>query len=240
MGKLADPTGLEPATSALTGQRSNQLSYGSKQAYAILELLKTQGGFMSFPMILLAIAVALVLWLIATYNKFKTMETRLTASIQEIGNQLKRQAELIPNLVSSVKGYFKHEQAALTKITDARKSILSALKSGGTQKLIDAASKLQTAMGGITAVFESTPQLQAAGPTRQLMDEVRDTADKVMYSRRTLIDLTADYNVMIVTVPTNWVAQMFKFAAKPGLKTTSSGEHLEVKASEIKTPKVEL
>lgn len=195
---------------------------------------------MSLGIILLVGLAAVVLWLIATYNKFKTMETRIGASIQEIGNQLKRQAELIPNLVSSVKGYFKHEQTALTKITDARKSILSALKSGSTQKLIDAASKLQTAMGGITAVFESTPQLQAAGPTKQLMDEVRDTADKVMYSRRTLIDLTADYNVMTVTVPTNLVAQMFKFMAKPGLKTAATGEHLEVKTSEMKTPKVAL
>ena len=195
---------------------------------------------MNITSILLIAAVLIAIYVLSLFNRLKIFQVRIKASIQEIGNQLKRQAELIPNLVSSVKGYFKHEQAALTKITDARKSILSALKSGGTQKLIDAASKLQTAMGGITAVFESTPQLQAAGPTRQLMDEVRDTADKVMYSRRTLIDLTADYNVMIVTVPTNWVAQMFKFAAKPGLKTTSSGEHLEVKASEMKTPKVEL
>ncbi|MDP4030677.1 MAG: LemA family protein, partial [Candidatus Beckwithbacteria bacterium] len=61
-----------------------------------------------------------------------------------------------------------------------------------------------------------------------------------MYSRRTLIDLTADYNVMVVTVPTNLVANMFKFEAKPGLKTAATGEHLEVKASEMKTPKVEL
>ncbi|MDZ4229492.1 MAG: LemA family protein [Patescibacteria group bacterium] len=195
---------------------------------------------MALGTILLVGLAAIVLWLVTAYNKFKTTETRIGASIQEIGNQLKRQAELIPNLVASVKGYMKHEQNALTKITDARKSILSALKSGGAQNLVNAADKLQSAMGGITAVFESTPELQAAGPTKQLMDEVRDTADKVMYSRRTLIDLTADYNVMVVTVPTNLVANMFKFEAKPGLKTAATGEHLEVKASEMKTPKVEL
>ena len=190
--------------------------------------------------ILAGLAVVVVLWLVASYNKFKTTETRIGASIQEIGNQLKRQAELIPNLVASVKGYMKHEQKALDKITDARKSILSALKAGGAQNLVNAADKLQSAMGGIQAVFESTPELQAAGPTKQLMDEVRDTPDKVMYSRRTLIDLTADYNVMVVTVPTNFVAQMFKFAAKPGLKTADSGSHVEVSAGEMKTPKVEL
>lgn len=195
---------------------------------------------MNFVTILIVALAALVLWLVSVYNKFKTTETRIGASIQEIGNQLKRQAELIPNLVASVKGYMKHEQKALDKITEARKSILAALKSGGAQNLVNAADKLQGAMGGITAVFESTPELQAAGPTKQLMDEVRDTADKLMYSRRTLIDLTADYNVMVVTVPTNLVAQMFQFSAKPGLSTAASGDHLEVKTLELKTPKVEL
>lgn len=190
--------------------------------------------------IFLLVVVIIGGYVLSTFNKFKTIEVRLKASIQEIGNQLKRQAELIPNLVSSVKGYFKHEQAALDKITEARKSILSALKSGGTDKLLSAAEKLQGAMGGITAVFESTPELQAAGPTKQLMDEVRDTADKVMYSRRTLIDLAADYNTMVETIPSAWVAGMFKFTPKEGLKTPETGEHLEVKAGETKTPRVEL
>lgn len=190
--------------------------------------------------IFLVIVVVVGGYALTTFNKFKTTEVRIKASVQEIGNQLKRQAELIPNLVSSVKGYFKHEQKALTKITDARKSILAALKSGTTQKLVEAAGKLQSALGGITAVFESTPELQAAGPTKQLMDELRDTADKVMYSRRTLIDLTADYNTMLETVPSSWVAGMFKFQAKEGLKTPETGEHVVVTLKETKTPKVEL
>ena len=190
--------------------------------------------------IFLGLALAVVFYVLATFNKFKTLEVRIKASIQEIGNQLKRQADLIPNLVASVKGYFKHEQTALTKITDARKSILSALKSGGAQNLVDAASQLQSAMGGIQAVFESTPELQAAGPTKQLMDEVRDTADKLMYSRRTLIDLTADFNTMIETVPTNFIANLFKFGLKPGLTTPETGAHVEVSTAETKTPKVEL
>lgn len=191
-------------------------------------------------MIFLVILVLVGGYILTTFNKFKTTEVRIKASIQEIGNQLKRQAELIPNLVSSVKGYFKHEQTALTKITEARKSILSALKSGGAQKLVDAASKLQAAMGGITAVFESTPQLMAAGPTKQLMDELRDTADKLMYSRRTLIDLTADYNTMLETVPSSWVGGIFKFMPKEGLTTPETGEHVIVTLEETKTPKVEL
>lgn len=195
---------------------------------------------MSLPVIFLIVVLAIGFYLMSVFNKFKTMEVRIKASIQEIGNQLKRQADLIPNLVASVKGYFKHEQTALTKITDARTSILSALKSGSSQKLVDAASQLQGAIGGINAVFESTPELQAAGPTKQLMDEVRDTADKLMYSRRTLIDLSADYNTMIETVPSSLIANLFKFKAMPGLKTVETGSHLEVSAKETITPQIDL
>lgn len=193
------------------------------------------------PVIIILVLVVLVGgYILTTFNKFKTTEVRIKASVQEIGNQLKRQAELIPNLVASVKGYFKHEQRALTKITDARKAILGALKTGTAEKLVEAAGKLQAALGGITAVFESTPELQASGPTKQLMDELRDTADKVMYSRRTLIDLTADYNTMLETLPSSWVGSMFKFQAKAGLETPESGEHVTVTLKETQIPKVDL
>src|SRR3989344_457339 len=190
--------------------------------------------------LILVVLVAIGLYLVSIFNKFKTIETRIKASLQEIGNQLKRQAEMIPNLIASVKGYMKHEQKALDKITEARKMALRAVESGNAKGMVDAASQISQALPAIQAVFESTPELQAAGPTKQLMDELRDTADKVMYSRRTLIDLTADYNVMVVTFPTNLIANMLKFAAKPGLTTVETGAHVEVSASEMKTPKVEL
>ncbi|MBU0619388.1 LemA family protein [Patescibacteria group bacterium] len=192
------------------------------------------GGF------LLILAVAVVVYLMTTYNKFQTTKTRIQASVQEIGNQLKRQADLIPNLVASVKGYMKHEQTALDKITEARKSALAALKNQDLQKMVDASADMQSALGGIQLVFESTPELKAEKPTVKLMDEVRDTADKLMYSRRTLIDLTADYNVMVVTLPSSLVANLFKFTQQPGLKTPETGAHLEVSAKETTSPKVEL
>lgn len=190
--------------------------------------------------VVLFLAGAITVYVVVTYNKFQTTKTRIGAAVQEIGNQLKRQADLIPNLVAAVKGYMKHEQTALDKITEARKSALAALKSKDLQKMVNASVDLQSAFGGIRAVFESTPELKAEKPTVKLMDEVRDTADKLMYSRRTLIDLTADYNVMVVTLPSSLVASLFKFTQQPGLKTPDSGEHLEVSAKETKSPKVEL
>lgn len=195
---------------------------------------------MSNLMILLILIVGVIFYVFLTYNKFVTTKTRIKASIQEIGNQLKRQSNLIPNLVKSVKGYMKHEKKIFDKITDARKAVTSALGSDDVQKMIDASSKLQSALAPIRAVFESTPELQAAKPTVKLMDELRDTADKLMYARRTLIDLTADYNVMVVTIPSKFVATIFGFKQEVGLKTPVEGEHLEVSVKETKAPRVEL
>ena len=190
--------------------------------------------------ILIIILVGLAVYIWSLYNQFLTIKTRIRASIQEIGNQLKRQADLIPNLVSSVKGYMKHEKAIFDELTEARKAVMKVIETEDAQKLINAGSRLQSALAPIRAVFESTPQLQAAGPTAKLMDELRDTADKVMYSRRTLIDLSADYNIKVVTFPSNLVARLFGFKLEVGLKMPEGGEELEVKEEETKTPKVEL
>lgn len=195
---------------------------------------------MSLLIILLILAALVVFYVLSTYNKFVATKTRIKASVQEIGNQLKRQADLIPNLVNSVKGYMKHEKQIFKDLTEARKAVMEIVKTSNAQKLIDVSAKLQQALAPIRAVFESTPQLQAAGPTTKLMDELRDTVDKVMYARRTLIDLTADYNIMTVAVPSSFIAALFNFKQLPGLRIPEGvEEELEVKKEEMKTPKVE-
>lgn len=195
---------------------------------------------MSILVLLLIVVGIVAVFIFSTYNKFVTLKTRIKASIQEIGNQLKRQADLIPNLVSTVKGYMKHEKQVFKDLTDARKMIVSAVKSGDAQKMVDASVKASKALAPIQAVFESTPELKAAGPTTKLMDELRDTSDKVMYSRRTLIDLSADYNVMVVKFPSNLIAQIFKFKEEPGLKMPGTEEATTVTKEEMKSPKVDL
>lgn len=185
--------------------------------------------------------VLIFFYVVATYNKFVTIKkSRLKNALQEIGNQLKRQAGLIPNLTAAVKGYMEHEKEIFQKITDARKTVAQALKSQKAQEMIDASNQLQQALQPIRVVLESNPELKAEGPTMRLMDELRDTADKLAYARRTLIDLTADYNRMVVTVPSNLVAKLFAFSELPGLKTPETGEHLEVSQAETETPTVKL
>lgn len=182
----------------------------------------------------------LVLWLISTYNFFVTSATRVGAAIQEIGNQLKRQADLISNLEASVKGYLKHEKGIFDELASVRKSVTEAAKSGDLKRMADAGKKLSEVLPKIQVVVESNPEIKGAEVVTNLMDELRDTSDKVMYARRLLIDLTADYNVKRVTFPSSLVAGVFKFKALKGLETEEEGDAFKVSSEEMKTPKVNL
>ena len=189
------------------------------------------------PISLVLVAVVL-LYVFGTYNRFQTIKTRIKASIQEIGNQLKRQMELIPNLSASVDKYLKHEKNILKALADARKVVSDAVKSQSTDQMLKAQDMVQKLLGSVRVVVESNPELKAEKVVSQLMADLRDTSDKVMYSRRTLIDLSADYNRMIVTIPSNLVAKIFGFKEEKGLATPFEGEHLEVTKEDIKTPKI--
>lgn len=174
-----------------------------------------------FLYVIIGILVLIAGYLISTYNFFVTAKTRVNASLQEIGNQLKRQSDLIPNLESSVKGYLSHEQGILKMLSEARQL---------TAKGQDASKQISELLPKLQVIVESNPQLQGAGVVTNLMDELRDTSDKVMYARRLMIDLTADYNVKMVNFPTNLIANMFHFEALKGFETPE----------EIETPKVNL
>ena len=178
--------------------------------------------------------------MIATYNYFVSSKARIVASIQEIGNQLKRQSDLIPNLEASVKGYLKQEKTIFQELARARKSINAALDSGDVQKMASAGSQLANILPGINVAVEDNPELKSSEVVGKLMSELRDTADKVMYARRLLIDLSADYNVKRVTFPSNLVANIFNFEAMTGLETPKSGAHVETSAKELESPKVDL
>jgi len=150
--------------------------------------------------LLLIIPITIIIYVWSLYNSLVTIKARITASIQEIGNQLKRQSDMIPNLLASVKMYMKQEKAVFDSITEARKALMKVIGTNDAKKMLDAGDRLNQAMAPVRALFESTPQLQSAGPTTKLMDDIRDTSDKVMYARRTLIDLSGEYGCQNVWV----------------------------------------
>jgi len=191
-------------------------------------------------LILIVLLVVIALVMMTYYNKFKTFQVRIKASIQEIGNQLKRQADLIPNLVSSVKGYMKHEKGIFADLTNARKTIENAAANNDPRLLDESQKSINKVLSSLKVIVESNPELQTSGLVNNLMDELRDTADKLMYSRRTLIDLTADYNTAIVTIPGSWIAQLFGFKSEKGLTMPENKTAIEVTTEEMKNPKVDL
>jgi LemA protein len=186
---------------------------------------------MNIFLILVVVLVVVIGWVVSVYNFFVSSKTRIKASIQEIGNQLKRQADLIPNLESSVKGYLTHEKGILEMLSEARKLV---------SKGQDASKQISEVLSGLKVIVESNPELKANTVVENLMGELRDTSDKVMYARRLLIDLTADYNVKRVTVPTNIVASLFKFEELKGIETPEGGDFLKVSDTEMKSPKINL
>ena len=186
------------------------------------------------------LVLAIVFLLFSFYNKLKRTQVLIKASIQEIGNQLKRQANLIPNLVDSVKGYMTHEKGIFDQLTQARESINQAVQTNDPKAMDKSQELINKALGSIKVIMESNPEIKASDLVSNLMNELRDTADKLMYARRTLIDLTADFNTTISTIPGMWIAPIFGFKEEKGLSTPTDMNQLEVSKEETKNPEVKL
>lgn len=173
-------------------------------------------------------------YFISLYNRFVTLKTRIKASIQEIGNQLKRQLTLIPAITKRAEEFFKQQKEIFKMLTEARKTVSEAIKSNDGKKMDEAQEKIQTALGSVKVVLENNPQIQGVDIVSRQIEELRDTVDKVSYARRTLIDLSADYNRLRAVFPSNLVASIFGFKEEKGYETPLSGEHTQITEEQIK------
>jgi len=191
-------------------------------------------------LIVLAIIIAIGLYVLGIYNSLQRLKTQIAASIQEMGNQLKRQATLIPNLQASVKGFMEHEKGIFEMLSNARKQVTAAEKSGSMTDIDKAVESIQNIVPRLNVMVEDNPELKSDTTVTKFMNELTDTADKLMYSRRSLIDLTQMYNEKLVLFPSSLVASTFGFKAEKGLSTPSSGAHMEVSQTETQDVKVDL
>lgn len=192
------------------------------------------------PIALLVIIAAVALYAMGVFNTLQRLKTQIQASIQEIGNQLKRQASLIPNLESSVKAFMKQEKGIFEMLTAARKQVAAASESGKLSDIDKAVESLQTMIPRLNVMVEDNPELKSDATVTKFMNELTDTADKLMYARRSLIDLSQMYNEKLVMFPSNIIANLFGFKPEAGLSTPSTGAHVEVSSAETKDVKVEL
>lgn len=158
--------------------------------------------------IILAVVVVLIIAVVAMYNGLVKSRVRVDEAWSDITVQLKRRADLIPNLVDTVKGYAKHEKGVFEEVTKARSEMLNA---GGVKEAAEAENHFQQAMKSIFAVAENYPELKANENFKHLQQELVDTEDKIQAARRFYNGSARDLNIKIQSVPTNIVAGMFGF-----------------------------
>lgn len=156
----------------------------------------------------LAIPGAVVVWAIMMYNGLVRIRNRVQEAWSDIEVQLKRRHNLIPNLVETVKGYAAHEKTVFEKVTEARAAVTNAKNQ---KELLAAENMLTGALKSLFAVSENYPQLQASANFLELQRELRDTEDKIMSARRFYNSNVMELNTQIETVPTNFIANTFKF-----------------------------
>ena len=160
------------------------------------------------------------------YNRIIRLENRIDNSWAQIDVQLRRRADLIPNLMETVKGYMKHEREVLENVTKARSALMNAKT---PQENIDADNMLTGALKSLFAVSENYPDLKANQNFLNLQDELTHTEDKIAYSRQHYNDSVLVFNNIVETVPGKW------FAAQMGKKTR---DMLEIPAESREVPKV--
>lgn len=165
--------------------------------------------------VLIVLAAFIIIIFIYYYNKFAVLGNRIDNSLAQIDVQLRKRADLVPNLVSAVKGYMKHEKSTLTEITKARTSFLNAKDVTGRVK---AGNQMQAALKSIFAVAENYPQLKASENFLQLQQELSSIEDKVAYARQYYNDSILSYNNSSRTFPGTFFFRLFSFKEKPYLQ----------------------
>jgi LemA protein len=156
--------------------------------------------------VIIALVIILAIAFFVYYNRFVVLENRIDNSLAQIDVQLKRRADLVPNLVTTVQGYAKHEKQIMKDVTDARKALLGAKDIQGRMR---AGAELQTALKSIFALAENYPQLRANENFLHLQQELAAIEDKVAYSRQFYTDSILSYNNSVETFPGAFFAKIF-------------------------------
>ena len=171
--------------------------------------------------------VLLVIYLIGAYNKLVALRNNRKQAFADIDVQLKQRSDLIPNLVSTVKGYAKHEKKLFDDVVKARERMLSA---STIDDKIDADNQIGSALKNIFALSENYPELKANENFRQLQVELADVENKLASARRFFNNATKEFNTVLEMFPYVFLAPMFGF---------KSGRYFEASVEERKNVKVE-
>lgn len=173
---------------------------------------------------IIGVVVVLALFfvpLFGSYNGFVNAEEDVAQKYSQIENQLQRRADLIPNLVSTVKGYTKHEEKVLSDIADARSRLIGA---NNVQEQADADATLSNALSRLLVISENYPELKADKQYAQLMDELAGTENRIAVARKDYNDQVTIYNKKVRQFPGRIVASVFGFDKKDYFKAQAEAE----------------
>ena len=173
--------------------------------------------------VVIGLIVVLAVALISANNSLVTMEANVDAAFANIDTNLQRRADLIPNLVNTVKGYAAHEQAAIDSVTQARANLAGA---STVEEKAAADSALTTALNNLLVVVENYPDLKASANFTQLADELAGTENRIATARRDYNDAVQEYNTAIRKFPNSLIAGMFGFTQKAYFQASGDAQNV--------------
>lgn len=178
-------------------------------------------------LVVVAIVVVAIAMVGGSYNSLVELEEKVDKEYSNVSVMLERRADLIPNLVNTVKGYVEHEEEIIDNITEARENLLDA---DTIEEKGQANNELTTALNALMVVVENYPDLKANENFIQLSDELAGTENRIANARRDYNDAVETYNSKVKKFPTNILANMFDFDEK---------DYFEVDPTKTEVPKVE-
>ncbi|MGY3265711.1 LemA family protein [Lysobacter sp. HA35] len=174
------------------------------------------------------------------YNTIQQKDEAVNAAWSQVLNVYKRRADLVPNLVNTVKGYASHEERVLTEVTEARAKVgsinVNANDPNSLAQFQAAQGQLQSAIGRLLVVSEQYPQLKADQSFLQLQAQLEGTENRITVERQRYIQTVQDYNTYIRQFPTNLTAMMFHYKPKPNFTVENEAQISNAPTVDFGTP----
>lgn len=171
----------------------------------------------------IAIVAIIVIFLVGSYNGLVKKSEAVDTNLSNLDVMLQRRADLIPNLVSTVKGYTSHETEIIDSITDARTKLMNA---NSVEEKSNANNELSSSLNALMVVVENYPDLKASQNFIQLSDELSGTENRIAVARKDYNDAVKDYNLKVKTFPGNILAGMFGFEQKQYFEANESSREV--------------
>lgn len=171
--------------------------------------------------VLLAVVALVAIYGVVTYNRLVGLRVRSQNAWSDIDVQLKRRADLVPNLVETVKGYASHEAGTLQAVTDARARAVAAQDAGPAERAA-AEAQLTSALRGLNIAVEAYPELQAAGGFRDLQAQLSQIEDAISSARRYYNAVVRDLNTAVMQFPANVLAGAMGFQPREFFEAAES------------------